>query len=141
MGTTRTGRGTPMSDRETIEAEEARELIASSEGVLVLDLRSEEEFGEGHVPGARNVPDADAESLPDDLPEEGKVLLYGSDDDFAAALEERGLEVVELAKGIEGWRDEKLPEQPSVDFERSEGDAEEEDDEGEEPPKLPGAGT
>jgi len=120
-----------MADTETINAEQARELIAGSERVLVLDLRSEDDFGEGHIPGARNLPDASEDSLPDDLPEEGKVLLCGESSEIASTLSDRGLEVVVLEKGIDGWRNEKLPEQPSSDLEK--------EDEG--APKLPGAGT
>jgi rhodanese-related sulfurtransferase len=120
-----------QSQTETITAKDARELIAGSERVLVLDLRDEEEFGEGHIPGARNVPGGDADALPDELPEAEKVLLCGDHPELASALAERGLEVVVLEGGIEDWRGEKLPEQPSTDFEK--------EDEG--PKKLPGAGT
>jgi ArsR family transcriptional regulator len=119
-----------MSETETISAEEARELVAGSERVLVLDLRPEEEFGEGHMPGARNLPDGDAEALPDELPEAEKVLICGDHPELPSALAERGLEVVVLEGGFESWRSEDYPEQPSTDVEQEE----------QGPPKLPGAG-
>ena len=120
-----------MADTETIDAEQARKLIAGSDRVLVLDLRDEEEFGAGHIPGAVNVPGGDAEALPDELREADKVLLCGDHSKLAEALAERDLEVVVLEGGIDEWRDDKLPEQPSEDIEQDEAEA----------PKLPGAGV
>jgi rhodanese-related sulfurtransferase len=119
------------TETETIKPSQARELIAGSERVLVLDLREEDEFGDGHIPGAVNIPGGDADAIPDQLREAEKVLLCGEHPELAAALAERDLEVVVLEGGIDDWRGEKLPEQPSADFEKQ--------DEG--PQKLPGAGT
>ena len=39
-----------------IDPEEARRLLESGEGYNYLDVRTEEEFAVGHVPGAINVP-------------------------------------------------------------------------------------
>jgi rhodanese-related sulfurtransferase len=120
-----------VPETEQIAADEARKLIAGSERVLVLDLRDEEEFGAGHIPGAVNLPGGDAGALPDELRDADKVLLCGDHPELAEALAERDLEVVVLAGGIDDWRDEKLPEQPSEDIAKEE----------EEAPKLPGAGV
>jgi len=60
-----------LSIRESLEAVCAEELLAKmhEEGVVVLDVRPEEEYGAGHIPGARSVP---VERL------EG-VMFYSSD--------------------------------------------------------------
>ena len=43
-------------DIKRIDPEEARTLLDSGEGYTYLDVRSEEEFAEGHVPEAVNIP-------------------------------------------------------------------------------------
>ena len=43
-------------DIRRIDPEEARRLLDSQEGYTYLDVRSEEECAQGHVPGAVNIP-------------------------------------------------------------------------------------
>ena len=51
---------------KSITAEELAEKIQFSQAPLILDVRSEEEYAEGHIPGALNIPHAE---LPDRLSE------------------------------------------------------------------------
>ena len=50
-------------DIKRIDPEEARELLDSGDGYTYLDVRSEEEFAQGHVPGAVNIPVATSNPL------------------------------------------------------------------------------
>ncbi|MEC9351700.1 MAG: rhodanese-like domain-containing protein [Planctomycetota bacterium] len=50
-------------DIRRIDPEEARQLLDSQEGYTYLDVRSEEEFAQGHVPGAVNIPVASSNPL------------------------------------------------------------------------------
>ncbi len=50
-------------DIRRIDPEEARRLLDSQEGYTYLDVRSEEEFAQGHVPGAVNIPVATSNPL------------------------------------------------------------------------------
>ena len=50
-------------DIKRIDPEEARQLLDSQEGYTYLDVRSEEEFAQGHVPGAVNIPVATSNPL------------------------------------------------------------------------------
>ena len=43
-------------DLQRIDPEQAKSLLDSDEGYTYLDVRSAEEFQEGHVPGAVNIP-------------------------------------------------------------------------------------
>ena len=43
-------------DIKRIDPEEARALLDSGESYTYLDVRSEEEFAQGHVPGSVNIP-------------------------------------------------------------------------------------
>ena len=50
-------------DIRRLDPEEARQLLDSQEGYTYLDVRSEEEFAQGHVPGAVNIPVATSNPL------------------------------------------------------------------------------
>ena len=50
-------------DIKRLDPEEARKLLDSQEGYTYLDVRSEEEFAQGHVPGAVNIPVATSNPL------------------------------------------------------------------------------
>ncbi len=39
-----------------ITAEQLQERLASSKKIVLSDVRSHEEYGEGHIPGAINIP-------------------------------------------------------------------------------------
>jgi phage shock protein E len=57
-----------------VSAETARKLRA--EGALVIDVRSPEEFRQGQVPGAINIPLGElGESLPRRVPDRSQALL------------------------------------------------------------------
>ncbi len=119
---------------ERIDTETARKLIAGGE-VRVIDLRDEEEFSEVHATRAERIEDPDAESLAAELGEEDKVLVFCGDGErsasFAGELRERGVEAVSVEGGIEGWRSDGMPTQPSPDpLKEPEG-----------PPTLPGVGS
>ena len=49
------------NDGEKVAVDEARREIAGGDATAV-DVRSEEEWGEGHVPGAIHLPDGDPEA-------------------------------------------------------------------------------
>ena len=68
--------GAAASGVRTVSAEQAVEVVAEQQTV-VLDVRTPEEFAEGHVAGARNVPLAgEFEKAVADLPRDGRYVLY-----------------------------------------------------------------
>ena len=54
------------NDREAvymnITAEEAKEIMDSEEGYIILDVRTQEEYDEGHIPGAILIPNTQIEA-------------------------------------------------------------------------------
>jgi phage shock protein E len=67
LACTATDRDSTRSDgSKLITAEELNQRIQSSQEPLILDVRSEEEYAEGHIPGALNIPH---DELPDRLSE------------------------------------------------------------------------
>jgi rhodanese-related sulfurtransferase len=68
------------NDREAvymnITAQEAKEIMDSQEGYVILDVRTQEEFDQGHIPGAINVPNETigTDEIPQ-LPTKNQLIL------------------------------------------------------------------
>src|SRR5690348_6993110 len=96
---------------DEVDAAGAADLLASAEPPALVDIREQDEWDEGHIPGAVHIPRGNLESrveatVPD---KERPVLLYcagGSRSVFAAkTLEELGYERVwSLAGGYTDWK-------------------------------------
>ena len=68
--------GDHMNTYEQITPAEAKALMDSEEGYIILDVRTPEEFAEGHIDGAILIPDYEigekAESI---LPDKDQLIL------------------------------------------------------------------
>jgi len=100
----------PARDVSCLDQEELRRRRAAGERVVVLDVRSPDEFGRAHVDGALNVPlgtlEAELVRLDPDVP---VVTICGKgggrSETAAQLLRERGFrEARSLCGGTEGWR-------------------------------------
>ena len=61
---------------EQISLEEAKQLMKDEEGYIILDVRTKEEFAEGHIPGAICVPNETISGeMPEELPEQNQLIL------------------------------------------------------------------
>jgi rhodanese-related sulfurtransferase len=101
------------NDREVtymnITAEEAKQIMDSEEGCIILDVRAQEEYDEGHIPGAILIPhteiDARAEEVLTD--KDQLILVYcrsGRRSKIAAeALVELGYTNIKEFGGIIDW--------------------------------------
>ena len=59
-----------------ITAEEAKKLMDSEEGCIILDVRTREEYDQGHIPGAILMPDTEMEAKAADLlPDKDQLIL------------------------------------------------------------------
>lgn len=103
---------TPGGDSEVVRMSATEfEEAADRPGVVVLDVRTPEEFAEGHLPGAVNLDVSDpgfAEGL-DELDRDATYAVYcrtGSRSLAAAqAMREAGFDdVFDLEGGIEAWQ-------------------------------------
>jgi molybdopterin/thiamine biosynthesis adenylyltransferase/rhodanese-related sulfurtransferase len=106
------------SEIEEVDAARAQELLPSS---VLVDVREEDEWSEGHIPGAVHIPRGFLESRIEQVaPDHAQpVVLYcsaGNRSVFAAkTLEELGYEnVVSLAGGFTDWKRNGLPTQETV---------------------------
>ena len=59
-----------------ITAEEARKLMDSEKDRIILDVRSREEYDQGHIPGAILIPDTEIEAKAAELlPDKDQLIL------------------------------------------------------------------
>lgn len=90
--------------------------------ILVVDARSPEEYGLGHIPGAINIPDTDVENnykkYVDKLKKAELIIVYcsggscGSSEEVASQLIKRGIPASKVAvhqDGLPGWIRAKNP--------------------------------
>ena len=94
---------------EMITPKEAKEIMDSQEGYIVLDVREQEEFDQGHVPGAILIPYTKIEDQAEEhLPRKDQLILVycrsGRRSKIAAeALVELGYTNVKEFGGILDW--------------------------------------
>ena len=109
-------------EAQAVSVEEARKGIASQEGerMRVIDIRSVDEFGEGHIAGAINVEDGDPEgvraAIDEAEPGAGRWLVVCGDgsrsQEVASQLAGDELDVAYLEGGVDAWIGDKHPIQP-----------------------------
>ncbi|MGM9627146.1 MAG: rhodanese-like domain-containing protein [Faecousia sp.] len=59
-----------------ITAQEAKKIMDSQEGYILLDVRTQEEYDQGHIPGAIVVPDTEIEARAEEvLPDKDQLIL------------------------------------------------------------------
>jgi sulfur-carrier protein adenylyltransferase/sulfurtransferase len=106
------------SEIEEVDATRARELLESGDAPLFLDVREEDEWNEGQIPGAVHIPRGYLESRVESAaPDRAQpIVVYcasGSRSVFGAkTLAELGYEnVVSLAGGFTDWKRNGFPTQ------------------------------
>ncbi len=106
------------AEYKSLTPEEAKEMMENGD-VIVVDVRTEEEFRQGHIEGAILIPDYDldklaAEKLPD---KEATILLYcrsGNRSQLAAhLLNGMGYQNVYDFGGIIDWRYGEVQGEPA----------------------------
>ena len=59
-----------------ITAEEAKKIMDSEEGYIILDVRTQEEYDQGHIPGAMLIPNTEIETKAEEvLMDKDQLLL------------------------------------------------------------------
>ena len=65
-----------QAEYRRITADEAQVLMQREQDYLILDVRTPEEFAEGHIPHAINIPmDAFGEEAPRELPDRNQMIF------------------------------------------------------------------
>jgi rhodanese-related sulfurtransferase len=102
---------------DSIAVEEARRLIAGGDAKAV-DLRDDDDWREARIAGAIRVDDGGLDDALEDVDDGVKLIVIGPDQKAAQVadqLSERGREAVLIEGGIDAWKSEDYPLQPSPD--------------------------
>ena len=92
----------------TITAEEAKERLDADPDILLLDVRTQKEYDEGHIPGAVCFPNEDIQpGLPMPFETDAEILLYCRSGrrsaEAAEKLAEMGYTNIADFGGIQDW--------------------------------------
>lgn len=101
-----------LTDRRSLEAVDKKELLRrlADEGVVVLDVRPEVEYRQGHIVGARSIPAWELERRLVELPRGWAIVAYCRgpycvmSDEAVALLRRHGFEARRLSEGFPEWR-------------------------------------
>jgi rhodanese-related sulfurtransferase len=93
----------------SVRAQDLKRMLTERKDVLLVDIRSEKSFGEGHIEGAVNIPLYQITRRYDEIPLDRTVVLI-DDRGFrtflaGSYLERKGLKVMRLFAGMRGWQE------------------------------------
>ena len=101
-----------------VDPKRASEIAEAGEADII-DVRTDEEFAEAHIPGALHIELNDIAARAEEIDRERTVILYcesGSRSAMARdALREAGWNARVLEGGIEAWSAAGFPTEPSVE--------------------------
>jgi rhodanese-related sulfurtransferase len=103
---------TYLKDRDELEAMSATALMErlSDGSVVVLDVRPEEEYRAGHIPGALSVPVDSLEAALQTIPKDKEIVAYCRgpycvfSDEAVRLLHRHGFMAQRLSEGFPEWR-------------------------------------
>jgi len=102
------------TDLEGVEAPELLRRVRAGE-VTLIDVRPEDEYGAGHIPGALSMPVEELETRLSQLDSGREVVAYCRGPycmfalDAVSMLRARGMRASRLARGLPDWRAAGLP--------------------------------
>ena len=106
-----------LKERSTLRAvttEELRKRLKDG-NAIVLDVRPAEEYGAGHIPGARSIPLSELKIRLRELPKTREIVAYCRGpycvlaDEAVAMLRSRGLKAFRLDQGFPDWKARGFP--------------------------------
>ena len=106
-----------FDERDGLEAVSREELVERSRAgtVTILDVRPEDEFALGHLPGALNIPLGELEARLGEIDPKQEIVAYCRGPycvlsyEAVAQLRARGFQVRRLEDGLPEWRAAGLP--------------------------------
>jgi len=101
-------KGWILANFESITPKEAIVLLERDDNLTLLDVRTIQEFKEGHLQGATLIPLGNLEASLDKLPKQQKILVYCRSGSRSVAasriLEKHGFTPVNIKEGIIGLK-------------------------------------
>ena len=102
------------SNLRAVTTEELRKRLKDG-NAIVLDVRPAEEYGAGHIPGARSIPLSELKIRLRELPKTREIVAYCRGpycvlaDEAVAMLRSRGLKAFRLDQGFPDWKARGFP--------------------------------
>ena len=95
-------------DYGDVSVERARELIQEKTALVILDVRTDSEFREGHIEGAVNIPVGELEGRLSELDRDDEILVYcrtGNRSSTAVGIleEDDFTKLYHMDRGITAW--------------------------------------
>lgn len=106
-----------LGDRRTLKAvttDELRQRLKDG-SAIVLDVRPVEEYGAGHIAGARSIPLAELRARLRELPKSREIVAYCRGpycvlaDEAVALLRSRGMKAFRFEQGFPDWKASGYP--------------------------------
>ena len=104
------------AELEAVDAPQLLEQI-QSDGVTLLDVRPEQEYSAGHLPGALNIPAEELQQRLRELPSDRTIVAYcrgpfcALSHEAVELLREKGLSAVRFEEGYPEWKAAGMPVQ------------------------------
>lgn len=113
-----------LKERHMLEAVDQDALVdrVRRQEVVLLDVRPEEEFQTGHIPGAISVPLAELKRRIAKLPKDREIVAYCRGPycvlavEAVAMLRKQGFNAIRLEDGVQDWRTRGFPVAVGQDF-------------------------
>jgi rhodanese-related sulfurtransferase len=101
----------PRGSIQSVRAQSLKQMLTERKDILLLDVRSEKSYKEGHIEGALNMPLYRFSSRYAEIPLDRTVVLV-DDRGFrtflaGSYLEMKGYRVMRLFGGMQGWQEMK----------------------------------
>ena len=96
---------------QQISMAEAKDRMLQSSDYMIVDVRTVEEYNEGHIPGAINIPNESITAAPSELPDKDQVLYVycrsgNRSKQASSKLAKLGYTNIYEMGGISSWPDE-----------------------------------
>ena len=104
-----------------ISQEEAMEMMQKDDGHVIVDVRRQDEYDEGHIPGAILIPNETIDTeMPEELPDKEQIILIycrrgNRSKEAAQKLFDMGYDNVYEFGGINTWTGEIVTEEAEED--------------------------
>jgi rhodanese-related sulfurtransferase len=113
--------GASQASYQQISQDEAMQMMEDESGYIIVDVRRPDEFNEGHIPGAINIPNEEiTDKMPPALPDKDQMLLIycrrgNRSKEAAQKLADMGYTNVYEFGGIETWTGDVVTEEQEAD--------------------------
>jgi rhodanese-related sulfurtransferase len=107
-------RPTVSRNYTSLDSEEAHEMIEKGDNLMIIDIRTKDEYRKEHIRGAKNIPLEQLDNRISSLPHNKDIIVYcetgGQSVRAIRKLELAGFtRLFHMQQGLRGWNNEDYP--------------------------------